>query len=181
MKTLRLIALAALAFIPMPLLAGESANKMGCACCKKDGESKEQEMERKMEAKMKAEDAEFDKLVSEMNAATGDKKIEAMSAIINKMAQKQKEMKAKCAAMMGMMKKDSKPEATPAAKPVAPDHYTCKMHPEVHWPVPAKCPLCSMDLVPVFKKGPNANPGSKTELKPGEELKKAEDPHAGHN
>jgi RND family efflux transporter MFP subunit len=34
------------------------------------------------------------------------------------------------------------------------DYYTCTMHPSVHSHDPnAKCPICSMDLVPVFKKG----------------------------
>jgi Cu(I)/Ag(I) efflux system membrane fusion protein len=34
------------------------------------------------------------------------------------------------------------------------DYYTCTMHPSVHLHDPkAKCPICSMDLVPVMKKG----------------------------
>jgi len=33
------------------------------------------------------------------------------------------------------------------------DYYTCTMHPSVHSKVPGKCPICGMDLVPVFKKG----------------------------
>ncbi|HEY2573717.1 MAG TPA: efflux RND transporter periplasmic adaptor subunit [Verrucomicrobiaceae bacterium] len=34
------------------------------------------------------------------------------------------------------------------------DYYTCTMHPSVHSHDPkAKCPICSMDLVPVMKKG----------------------------
>src|SRR5215475_7085511 len=32
------------------------------------------------------------------------------------------------------------------------DYYTCTMHPSVHSKTPGKCPICSMDLVPVFKK-----------------------------
>ena len=32
-------------------------------------------------------------------------------------------------------------------------YYTCTMHPSVHSLVPGKCPICSMDLVPVMKKG----------------------------
>lgn len=30
-------------------------------------------------------------------------------------------------------------------------YYTCTMHPSVHSPVPGKCPICGMDLVPVYK------------------------------
>jgi Cu(I)/Ag(I) efflux system membrane fusion protein len=35
------------------------------------------------------------------------------------------------------------------------DYYTCTMHPSVHSRDPGKCPICSMDLVPVKKKGAN--------------------------
>src|SRR5947209_10482936 len=33
------------------------------------------------------------------------------------------------------------------------DYYTCTMHPSVHAKDPGKCPICSMDLVPVMKRG----------------------------
>src|SRR5438105_5487339 len=33
------------------------------------------------------------------------------------------------------------------------DYWTCTMHPSVHAKDPGKCPICSMDLVPVMKKG----------------------------
>jgi Cu(I)/Ag(I) efflux system membrane fusion protein len=33
------------------------------------------------------------------------------------------------------------------------DYWTCTMHPSVHSKTPGKCPICSMDLVPVMKKG----------------------------
>src|SRR5258705_9197659 len=35
------------------------------------------------------------------------------------------------------------------------DYYTCTMHPSVHSKDPGKCPICSMDLVPVKKKAAN--------------------------
>ena len=31
------------------------------------------------------------------------------------------------------------------------DHWTCTMHPSVRAKDPGKCPICSMDLVPVMK------------------------------
>jgi Cu(I)/Ag(I) efflux system membrane fusion protein len=37
-------------------------------------------------------------------------------------------------------------------KPSDVDYYTCTMHPSVHSETPGKCPICSMDLVPVMKK-----------------------------
>src|SRR5260370_26905997 len=33
------------------------------------------------------------------------------------------------------------------------DYWTCTMHPSVHSKDAGKCPICSMDLVPVMKKG----------------------------
>ena len=43
-------------------------------------------------------------------------------------------------------------------KPVGPtvatgdiDYYTCTMHPWVHSKKPGTCPVCAMDLVPVYK------------------------------
>jgi len=46
--------------------------------------------------------------------------------------------------------------AGPAKDPNV-DYYTCTMHPSVRSQDPkAKCPICSMDLVPVLKKGAHA-------------------------
>jgi Cu(I)/Ag(I) efflux system membrane fusion protein len=39
------------------------------------------------------------------------------------------------------------------------DYYTCTMHPSVHSKDPGKCPICSMDLVPVMKKDVSAADG----------------------
>ncbi len=33
------------------------------------------------------------------------------------------------------------------------DYYTCTMHPSVKQKEPGKCPICAMDLVPVYKEG----------------------------
>src|SRR5437016_4548758 len=41
-----------------------------------------------------------------------------------------------------------------AAKPADVDYYTCTMHPSVHAQTPGKCPICSMDLVPVKNQAP---------------------------
>src|SRR5438874_1264633 len=38
-------------------------------------------------------------------------------------------------------------------KPSNVDYYTCTMHPSVKSQTPGKCPICSMDLVPVTKRG----------------------------
>ncbi|HEY2822868.1 MAG TPA: efflux RND transporter periplasmic adaptor subunit [Candidatus Acidoferrum sp.] len=44
------------------------------------------------------------------------------------------------------------------------DHWTCTMHPSVHSKDPGKCPICSMDLVPVIKR--SATPASSSENAP---------------
>jgi membrane fusion protein, copper/silver efflux system len=48
----------------------------------------------------------------------------------------------------------SKPAGKPAANANI-DYWTCTMHPSVHSKDPGKCPICSMDLVPVMKKVSN--------------------------
>jgi Cu(I)/Ag(I) efflux system membrane fusion protein len=37
------------------------------------------------------------------------------------------------------------------------DYYTCTMHPSVRSKTPGKCPICSMDLVPVYKQVANVS------------------------
>jgi Cu(I)/Ag(I) efflux system membrane fusion protein len=44
-----------------------------------------------------------------------------------------------------------------ATKPADVDYYTCTMHPSVHAQLPGKCPICSMDLVPVMKRAVQTN------------------------
>lgn len=46
----------------------------------------------------------------------------------------------------------SKKESVKSETPKDVDYYTCTMHPSVHSKTPGKCPICSMDLVPVYKK-----------------------------
>ncbi len=52
----------------------------------------------------------------------------------------------------GLLSSCSKPAITAAAVDQDVDYYTCTMHPSVHSRTPGKCPICSMDLVPVKKK-----------------------------
>src|SRR5437762_7127973 len=44
-------------------------------------------------------------------------------------------------------------KSSKSIKPPDVDYYTCTMHTSVHADAPGKCPICGMDLVPVFKKG----------------------------
>jgi Cu(I)/Ag(I) efflux system membrane fusion protein len=47
-----------------------------------------------------------------------------------------------------------------------PEFYTCSMHPQINKDAPGKCPLCSMDLVPVFSMGNNQESSSELTMSP---------------
>src|SRR5216684_2766890 len=54
-----------------------------------------------------------------------------------------------------------------SGKPSNVDYYTCTMHPSVKSQDPnGKCPICSMDLVPVMKKGGSDEKASASSPKP---------------
>jgi hypothetical protein len=57
-------------------------------------------MHEKMMEEQKAQDAEIDKLMAEMNAATGEKRVDAIIAVINKLVEQRKAMHAKMAARL---------------------------------------------------------------------------------
>ena len=46
------------------------------------------------------------------------------------------------------------------------EYWTCAMHPSVHSKDPGKCPICSMDLIPVMKKGGAETQPSQTQGEP---------------
>ena len=52
----------------------------------------------KLIEKQKAQDAEIDKLLSEMNSATGEKRVDAIIAVLNKLVEQRKAMSAEMAA-----------------------------------------------------------------------------------
>lgn len=102
------------------LLAQEEHGKMDRMM--KGDPAKMAEMHQKMDAEMKAQDAELDKLVTAMNSATGEKKVDAIAAVVNKLAEHRKAMHGKMAEMHkkmqgGMMKHDmmkGKTESSPS-------------------------------------------------------------------
>src|SRR5438552_113279 len=64
----------------------------------------------------------------------------------------------------------SKQNSSPANSNI--DYWTCTMHPSVHAKDPGKCPICSMDLVPVMKGSGETKPApAQTEQTKGSEMK----------
>ncbi len=45
------------------------------------------------------------------------------------------------------------------------DFWTCSMHPQIKLPGSGKCPICGMDLIPVYKDGDSTDDPSKVTLK----------------
>ena len=104
------------------------------------------EWHQKMMEKIKAQDAELDKLVQEMNAASGDKKVDAIAAIVNKVMEERKawhaEMESRHAKMMEWMQEkkaqregakatvegEASPTATPAPSPTPEARRVKKSH-----------------------------------------------------
>jgi cytochrome c556 len=65
----------------------------------KEHHPKMEEMHQKMEAAWKEQDAELDKLVTQMNSAQGDQKISATAAVVNKLVELRKKEHEDMAAM----------------------------------------------------------------------------------
>jgi hypothetical protein len=110
--TLTLIA----AMSAFPLLAED-----GMKCCCMKGADAKAEMQKKMEAKMKAAESELNALADQMNSSTGDRKTEAMAALLNKLLQERKAMKEKMASMCKEPATEKKPDGEPA-KPAEHQH-----------------------------------------------------------
>lgn len=90
--------------MPMPSAAGPMKPMPGTSGMgAMDKGSKMGDMMQKMQADTKAMDDEMDGLVVTMNQATGSDKMDAMAAVITKMAQQRKMMDQKMAAMQKSM------------------------------------------------------------------------------
>jgi hypothetical protein len=111
MKTTLLTIALATAFSAASLLAEE-----GMQCCCKKAADPNAATQAKVEAKTKAADAEVNALLEQMNAATGEKKVEAMAALLNRMLQERKSMQDKMAAMHAKMAAEKKADAASAKK-----------------------------------------------------------------
>ncbi len=91
-------------------LVAQDASASSMNCCQMMGMHKGDMMQwhQKLMEKFKAQNDELEKLVSDMNAATGDKKMDAMATVINKMMEQRKtwyaDMEAHHQKMMDWMK-----------------------------------------------------------------------------
>jgi hypothetical protein len=75
------------------------------------------EMHQKMQAEMQAADGQLDALLAEMNGSTGEKKVEAIAALLNRLVQERKAMQHRMAEMHMQMMGTPGPagEGTPSA------------------------------------------------------------------
>ena len=100
LKYTLMIALAAM--LPATALLAEEEHGAMKDPMKMDN-SKMMEMHQKMEAEMKAQEVELDKLVAAMSAATGEKKADAVAAVVAKLVEQRKAMHSQMSGMHGDM------------------------------------------------------------------------------
>jgi hypothetical protein len=121
MKAKHLIALILAATLPASALLAQGEQEKMSGMMKGEP-TKMAEMHQKMEAEMNAQNAELDKLVAAMNTATGEKKMDAIAAVVAKLVEQRKMRDEKMAAMHekmqgGMMKHDMKGETESSPSP----------------------------------------------------------------
>ena len=92
MKRQLIVMVAVLAIMPVMDAARSGADPVqhGAAVEAQPRDTPMAEMRQKMMQKMHASDAQLDRLVADMNAATGDAKIAAMAELLTRMIQQQK-------------------------------------------------------------------------------------------
>ncbi len=98
MKSTRIAAVIIASLLQTATLSAQDTSSM-----KEMDEKKHREMmpkHAKMMEEQKAQDAEIDKLVAEMNTATGEKRIDAIVAVLKKLIEQRKTMHEKMAAQL---------------------------------------------------------------------------------
>ncbi len=103
MKTKHILALAIAVALPATALIAQGPPAGPMKDSMKMDNSKMTEMHQKMEAEMKAQDAELDKLVAAMSAATGEQKADAVAAVVAKLVEQRKTMHSQMSGMGGDM------------------------------------------------------------------------------
>ena len=98
MKSTRIAAVIIASLLQTATLSAQDTSSM-----KEMDEKKHREMmpkHAKMMEEQKAQDAEIDKLVAEMNTATGEKRMDAIVAVLKKLIEQRKTMHEKMAAQL---------------------------------------------------------------------------------
>jgi hypothetical protein len=111
MKATHLVATLVAATLPLIAVTAEDSSKSEAT-----DQKQEQGCDTKMNGMMgkgqmmsswKEQDAELDKLVSEMNSATSDKKVDAVAAVLTKLVEQRKAMREQMEKMMSADEKEA--------------------------------------------------------------------------
>ena len=111
MKTTYLIATLAAASLPLAALVAEDSGKTDTPSQKQEQTSGMMGMKGmmgkgQMMSAWREQDAELDKLVTEMNSATPEKKLDAVAAVVTKLVEQRKAMRDQMQSMMSANEKD---------------------------------------------------------------------------
>ena len=91
----------AVALFSGPVFAQDQHSNMGgMQGMKKEKHRQMMPVHEKLQQLQKTQDAEIDKLAAEMNAATGEKRVDAVVAVVNKLIEQRKAMHAEMTAHM---------------------------------------------------------------------------------
>jgi cytochrome c556 len=90
----------------------------------KEHHAKMSEMHQKMEATWKEQNAELDKLVTQMNSAQGDQKVSAMAAVVSKLVEIMKKEHEEMAAMHQKMEAEHHPRKEKSEASASPDEHS---------------------------------------------------------
>ena len=112
MKTTHLLATLIAATLPLAAIVAEDAGKTETTDQKQEQSSEMMGMKgmmgkEQMMANWKDQDAELDKLVTEMNSASADKKVDAVAAVLTKLVEQRKAMHEQMQKMMSASEKDA--------------------------------------------------------------------------
>jgi hypothetical protein len=104
MKSTHLLAAIVAAALPFATVLAEDTDKPDAADQKNEQNSNKMEMmgmdKGQMMSSLKDQDAELEKLVTEMNSASVDKKVDAIAAVLTKLVEQRKTMHEQMQAMM---------------------------------------------------------------------------------
>ncbi len=117
MKTAQLLSIVMVGALSAGTLCaqGMDGGKLGKM---QERQARREQIREKMRDQMKAQDAELDKAAAEMNAATGEKKVDAVAAAVNKLIEQRKAMHKELESLhkQKQLRKEERRSATPGAE-----------------------------------------------------------------